>query len=83
MLKPEHTAPGTPVAGYRWSNIDTSSQYAYKSLLAKIKTICKHCDGLTNKVANLEAVGTTLTKAHKKKSSIFDMPKKDASTSLH
>ena len=45
-----------------------------------METMCKHCDELTNKVANLEAIGTTLTKAPKKKSSIFDMPKKDAST---
>ena len=52
-------------------------------MLAKIETMCKHCDELTNKVANLEAVGTTLTKAPKKKSSIFDMPKKDASTSCN
>ena len=50
-----------------------SSQDAYKSLLAKMKTMCQYCDELTNKVANLEAVGTTLTKAPKKKSSIFDM----------
>ena len=41
-----------------------------------MKTMCKHCDELTNKVANLEAIGTTLTKAPKKKSSIFDMPKR-------
>ena len=60
-----------------------SSQDAYKSLLAKMKTMCKHCDELTNKVANLEAIGTTLTKAPKKKSSIFDMPKNDASTSCN
>ena len=26
MLKPEHTAPGTPVAGYRWSNIDSCAR---------------------------------------------------------
>ena len=58
-----------------------SSQDAYKSLLAKMKTMCKHCDELTNKVTNLEAVGTTLTKEPKMKSSIFNMPKKDASTS--
>ena len=57
-----------------------SSQDAYKSLLTKIETMCKYCDELTNKVANLEAVGITLTKAPKKKSSIFDMPKKNAST---
>ena len=57
-----------------------SSQDTYKSLLAKMETICKHCDELTDKVANLKAVGTTLTKSPKKKSSIFDMPKKDAST---
>ena len=60
-----------------------SSQDDYKSLLAKMDTMCKHCDELTNKVANLEAVGITLTKAPKKKSSIFDMPKKDASTSCN
>ena len=60
-----------------------SSQDAYKSLLAKIETMCKHCDELTNKVANLEAVGTTPTKAPKKKSSIFNIPKKDASTSCN
>ena len=48
-----------------------SSQDAYKSLLAKMETMCKHCDELTNKVANLEAVSTTLTKASKKKSFIF------------
>jgi hypothetical protein len=48
-----------------------SSQEAYKSLLAKIGTMCKPCDELTNKVANLEAVGKTPTKAPKKKSSIF------------
>ena len=53
-----------------------SSQDAYKSLLAKMKTMCKHCDELTNKVANLEVVGTNLTKAPKKKSSIFDMQKR-------
>jgi FtsZ-binding cell division protein ZapB len=47
------------------------SQDAYKSLFAKIETMCKHCDELTNKVANLEAVGTTPTKASKKKNSIF------------
>ena len=45
-------------------------------LLAKIETMCKYCDELTNKVANLKAVGTTLTKAPKKKSSIFDVPKR-------
>jgi len=59
------------------------SQDAYKSLLAKMETMCKHCDELTNKVANLEAVGTTLTEAPKKNSSIFDMPKRDASTSCN
>ena len=47
-----------------------------KVCLLKWKTMCKHCDELTNKVANLEAIGTTLTKAPKKKSSILDMPKK-------
>ena len=45
--------------------------------------MCKHCDELTNKVANLEAIGTTPTKAPKKKSFIFDKPKKDASTSCN
>ena len=44
-----------------------SSQDAYKSLLSKIETMCKHCDEITNKVANLEAIGTTLTKAPKKR----------------
>ena len=58
-----------------------SSQDAYKSLLAKIETMCKHYDKLTNKVANLEAVSTTPTKASKKKSYIFNMSKKDAYTS--
>ena len=43
--------------------------------------MCKHCDELTNKVTNLEAIGTTPTEASKNKGSIFDMPKKDASTS--
>ena len=52
-------------------------------MLAKMKTMCKHCDELTNKVANLEAIGTTPTEAPKKKSSIFDMPKKDASASCN
>ena len=60
-----------------------SSQEAYNSLLAKMETMCKHCDELTNKVANLEAVSTTPTKASKKKSSIFNMSKKDASTSCN
>jgi hypothetical protein len=46
-----------------------------------METMCKHCGELTNKVANLEAIGTTPTEAPKKRSSIFDMPKKDASTS--
>ena len=45
--------------------------------------MCKHCDELTNKDANLEAIGTTPTESSKKKSSIFDMPKKDASTSCN
>ena len=31
-----------------------------------METICKHCDELTNKVANHEAISTTLTKAPKK-----------------
>jgi hypothetical protein len=42
-----------------------------------MEIMCKNCDELTNKVAKLEAVGTTPTKAPKEKSS---MPKKDAST---
>ena len=45
-----------------------------------METMCKHCDELTNKVANLEAISSTPTKASKKKSSIFNMSKKDAST---
>ena len=48
-----------------------SSQDAYKSLLAKIETMCKHCDELTNKVANFEAIDTTPTGASKKRNSIF------------
>ena len=48
-----------------------------------METMCKHCDELTNKVDNLEVVGTTPTEAPKKKSSIFDMPKKDAFTSCN
>ena len=54
-----------------------------KSLLAKMVTMCKYCDELTNKVANLEAIGTTPTKAPKKKGSIFNMSKKDVSTSCN
>ena len=48
-----------------------------------METMCKHFDELTNKDANLEAVGTTPIEAPKKKGSIFDMPKKDASTSYN
>ena len=48
-----------------------------------METMCKHYDELTNKVANLEAIGITPTEAPKKKGSIFDMPKKDASTSCN
>ena len=48
-----------------------------------MEIMCKHCDKLSNKVVNLETIGTTLTKAPKKKSSIFDMPKKDASISCN
>ena len=59
-----------------------SSQEVYNSLLAKMETMCKHYDELTNKVTKLEAVGTTPTKAFKK-SSIFNMSKKDASTSCN
>ena len=32
MLKPEHTAPGTPVVGYRWSNIDKPIGLSQKAL---------------------------------------------------
>ena len=60
-----------------------SSQDAYKSLLAKMETMCKYCDELTNKVANLEAIGTTPTEAPKQKSSVFDRPKKNASISCN
>ena len=52
-------------------------------MLTKIETMCKYCDELTNKVANLEAVGTIPIEAPKNKSSIFGMPKKDASTSCN
>ena len=45
--------------------------------------MCKYCDELTNKVANLEAVSTTPTKVSKKKNYIFNMSKKDASTSYN
>ena len=48
-----------------------------------METMCKHCDELTNKVVNLEAIGITPIEAPKKKGSIFDMPKKDASTSCN
>ena len=48
-----------------------------------MEILSKHCDELTNKVANLEAVGTTPTEAPNKKGSILDMPKKDASTSCN
>ena len=48
-----------------------------------METMCKHCDELTNKVANLEAVSTTPTKVSKRKSSIFNMSKKNASTSCN
>ena len=48
-----------------------------------METMCKHYDELANKVANIEAVGTTPVEAPTKKSSIFDMPKKDASTSCN
>ena len=45
--------------------------------------MCKHCDELTNKIANLKAVSTTPTKPSKKKSSIFNMSKKDVSISCN
>jgi hypothetical protein len=44
-----------------------STQDAYKSLLTKMKTMCKHCDELTNKVASLETVGTTPPRYLKRK----------------
>ena len=43
-----------------------SSQNAYKCLLAKMETMCQHCDELTNKVTNLEALSTTPIKTSKK-----------------
>ena len=46
-----------------------------------METMCKHYDKLTNKVANLEAISATPTKASKKKSS--NMSKRDASTSCN
>ena len=52
-------------------------------MLAKIETMCKHYDELTNKVVNLEAVSAIPTKASKRKSSIFNISKKDASTSCN
>jgi len=48
-----------------------------------METMCKHCDEITNKVASFKVVDTTPTEAPKKKNSIFDMPKKDASTSCN
>ena len=51
-----------------------------KSLLAKMEIMCKHCDELTNKVANLEAINITSTKASKRNNTIS---KKDASTSCN
>ena len=48
-----------------------------------METICKYCDELTNKVANLETIGSTPTEAPKREGSIFDMSKKDASTSYN
>ena len=48
-----------------------------------METMCKHCDELTNKVASLQAIGTTPTEAPNNEGSIFDMPKKDASTSCN
>ena len=60
-----------------------SSQEAYKSLITKMEILSKHCDEITNKVVKLEAIGTTPIETPKKKSSIFDMPKKDASTSCN
>ena len=48
-----------------------------------METMCKHCDELTNKVANLEAIGTTPIEEPKKKSSIIDMPKKDVTISFN
>ena len=56
-----------------------SSQNDYQSLLAKMEIMCKHCDELTNKVANPEAVNITLTMASKRNEII----KKDVSTSCN
>ena len=53
-----------------------SSQNDYQSLLAKMEIMCKHCDELTNKVANLEVINLTSIKASKRNEII----KKDAST---
>ena len=43
--------------------------------------MCKYCDELTNKVSNLEVVGSTLNKASKKKNSTVNISKTDVSTS--
>ena len=48
-----------------------------------METVCKHCDELTKKVVNLEAISIAPIKASKKKSSIFNMSKNDASTSCN
>jgi ribosomal protein L5 len=48
-----------------------------------MEIMCEHCDKITNKVVNLEAIGTTPTRTSKKKSFIFNMSKKDASTSCN
>ena len=48
-----------------------------------METMCKQYDELTNKAANLEAIGTTPTEAPKKKGSIFDKPKQDACNSCN
>ena len=44
-----------------------SSEEDYKSLIAKMETLCKHCEELTNKVANLKAVSTTPPRHLKRK----------------
>ena len=54
-----------------------------KVCLLKWKPCANIMMKLTNKVANLKAVSTTPTKASKKKNSIFNMSKKDASTSCN
>jgi uncharacterized protein YhaN len=46
-------------------------QEAYESLLAKMKTLCKHTDELTKNVAKFEDISSTL-EAPKNEKSIFE-----------